>query len=222
MLKLTARVISVVFHPLLILTYVLILLLQVNPYLFGVNSVTDQQSKLLILQVFLSTFFIPAFALLMLKFLGLIKSFEMEDKTERIGPYIITGIFYMWMFRNFLDNSQIPDAYTCFVLGATVGLFLAFFINIFSKISAHAVGMGGLLGMVVITMILFSYDTFTLELPVVGGLELNMIVVLLITILLAGLVGSSRMLLGAHKPIELWGGYVVGFGAQFVALRFLF
>ncbi len=222
MLKSLAQVISFVFHPLLIVTYMLVLLLLINPYLFGVNSISDRASQLLLLQVFLSTFFIPAFAVAMLRFTGLVKSLEMRTKQERIGPYIITGMFYIWMFRNFLGNGQVPTAFTSFLLGATVGLFIAFFINIFSKISAHAVGMGGLLGMVVITMLLFSYDTFVLNSTIFGTVEVSMMWVLVLTVILAGIVGSSRLLLQAHEPMDLYGGYLVGFAAQFIALRFLF
>ncbi|MCB0557537.1 MAG: hypothetical protein H6573_13120 [Lewinellaceae bacterium] len=221
MLRLPAQIISFIFHPLLIVTYMLALLLLVNPYLFGVSSIGDKASKLLLLQIFLSTFFIPGVAVVMLRLTGMIQSFQMETKQERIGPYIITGLFYLWMFRNFLDNPSIPTAFTSFLLGATIGLFFAFFINIFSKISAHAVGLGGLLGMVVITMLLFSYDTFTI-MSARGTLEISMSTVLLITILIAGLVGTARLALQAHEPMDLYGGYLVGFASQFLALRFLF
>jgi hypothetical protein len=222
MLKSLAQVLSFIFHPLLIVTYMLVLLLLVNPYLFGVNSIGDKASKLLILQVFLSTFFIPAFAVAMLRFTGMVQSLEMKTRQERIGPYIITGMFYIWMFRNFLGSDQVPTAFSSFLLGASIGLFIAFFINIFSKISAHAVGMGGLVGMVVITLLLFSYDTFTIHSTILGVVELSMSGVLLIVILVAGMVGTSRLLLQAHEPLDLYGGYLVGFASQFIALRFLF
>lgn len=222
MLKSLAQVLSFIFHPLLIVTYMLVLLLLVNPYLFGVNSISDKQSKLLILQVFLSTFFIPAFAVAMLRFTGMIKSMEMKTRQERIGPYIITGMFYIWMFRNFLGSDQVPTAFSSFLLGASIGLFIAFFINIFSKISAHAVGMGGLVGMVVITMLLFSYDTFTIHSTIVGIVEMSMNGVLVFVIVMAGIVGTARLLLQAHEPLDLYGGYLVGFASQFIALRFLF
>lgn len=233
-LRMLAQLISFVFHPLLILTYMLVVLLLVNPYLFGVNSVGDAASKLLIIQIFLYTFFIPALSLLLFRALGLVKTLELKDRQERIGPYILTGMLYLWVFIN-LHNSaemnaedgrrfvlQIPTAYTSFVLGATISLFLAFFINIFSKISAHAVGMGGLLGMVILTMLLFSYDTFTVNSTIIGNFQVHMSTVLIITILLAGMVGTSRLLLQAHEPMDLFGGYLVGFASQFIALRFIF
>ncbi|NRA48639.1 MAG: hypothetical protein HRU12_05865 [Phaeodactylibacter sp.] len=222
MLKTLAQVISVLFHPLLIVTYMLVLLLLINPYLFGVYGIGDQFSRILILQVFLSTFFIPGFAVAMLRFTGLVNSLEMKTKQERIGPYVITGMFYIWMFRNFLGNAQVPTAFSAFLLGAAIGLFIAFFINIFSKISAHAVGMGGLLGMVVITLLLFSYDTFLVSLGTLGTYQVSMLWVLMLTVLLAGLVGTCRLILQAHEPTDLYGGYLVGFVSQFIALRFMF
>ena len=215
-----AQFISILFHPLLILTYMLILLLLAEPFLFGLNSIDQENSRILILRVFLSTFFIPMIAMILLRMLGMIESLEMKDKSERIGPYIITGIFYLWMFRNFWGNSQIPPAYTSFVLGATIGLFLAFFINLFSKISAHAVGMGGLIAMVIITMLLFTHGPFTVSLPFVGLLQMDMTNVLMIVIVLSGLVGTARLLLNAHQPKDLYGGFLVGFFSQFLALYF--
>jgi len=82
--------------------------------------------------------------------------------------------------------------------------------------------MGGLVGMVLITMWLFSYDSFAFEAGNFGTLQISMSLVLMTVIVLAGLVGTARMALGAHTPAELYGGYLVGFITQFIALRFLF
>jgi membrane-associated phospholipid phosphatase len=56
-----------------------------------------------------------------------------------------------------------------------------------------------------------------------GGdvLEVSLNVVLLMAILLAGLVGTSRLSLKAHEPMDLYGGYFIGLIGQFVAMRFL-
>ncbi len=217
-----AQVVSVLMHPLLMPTYMLALLLLVNPYLFGVNHIGDASSRILLLRIFASTYFLPAVAFVMLRLLNLIGSLEMHDRRERTGPYIITGIFYLWMYRNLIDNPQIPTAYTTFMLGATIGLFMAFFINIFSKISAHAVGMGGLVAMVIITMFLFSYDTFTIHSEWFGILHFNMLVILLAVLTASGIVGTSRLWLQAHRPMEVYGGFAVGFFAQMIALRIMF
>lgn len=218
-LKIFAHFFSFVFHPLLVLTYMLVLLLMVNPYLFGVNNLWD--GHFLVLLIFLSTFFIPLIAVLMMRVLGLIESFQMEDKRERIGPYISTGIFYLWMFRNLLDNPDIPLAYKVFVLGATIALFVAFVINLVSKISLHAVGMGGLIGMTVITMLLFSYDSFTINTSFWGAIQVSMTALLMLIILLSGIVCTSRLLLNAHRLQDIYGGIIVGFSTQFIALQIM-
>jgi hypothetical protein len=220
MLRISAKIVSTLFHPLLILTYSLILLRLVNPYIFGANSVVVQ--SWLTLLIFSSTFVLPAFAVFIMSALGLVDSMQLKTKQERIGPYIITGVFYLWMFVNFKSNPLIPAAYTIFVLGATIGLFTAFFVNIFSKISAHTVGMGGFIGMVIITMLLYSYDNFTIESSFLGTFQVSMNTVLMVVILLAGLVGTARLILDAHTNKELYLGFFVGIFSQFIALLYMF
>ena len=219
-LRFLAYFFSVVFHPLLMVTYMLIILLLVNPYLFGVNG--GDGGKQLVLLIFLSTFLIPAFAVFMMKALGMIDSLEMKTKSERIGPYIVTGILYMWLFQNILNNPDIPAAYKVFVLGSTIGLFVAFFFNLFTKISMHALGMGGLLGMIIITSLLFSYESFTFHIGNLGAVEMSMSALLMLVILLCGIVGTSRLLLNAHNLQDLYSGFIIGMGAQFLALRIMF
>lgn len=222
MLKFLAYLTSVVFHPLLMVTYMLLLLMWVNPYLFGIPSVMAPQSMELLLRIFILSFFLPGFAIVMMRLLGFVQSVELKNQQERIAPYIVAGIFYIWLFYNLLKaGNVIPRVYTSFVLGATIALFLSFLINIFSKISAHAVGMGGMVGMVVITMLFFSHGTFHFNVGA-SHWEVNMIGVLIATIVLAGIVGTARLLLSAHEPMDLYGGYLVGFSAQMFALQFLF
>lgn len=221
-MQVLAKIISVLFHPLLVLTYMLVLFLLVNPYVFGIHNIQEPFGMQLVLRVFLSSFFIPMVAVLMLRFTGLVQSLEMPERQERIIPYIVTGIFYLWLFRNLVDNTTIPRLFSSFALGTTISLFLAFFINLFSKISAHAVGMGGIIGMIVLLMNYFP-DYNVVQLPLSGGdvLEVSTTIVLMLALLLAGLVGSSRLSLKAHEPLDLYGGYFVGFVGQMIALRFI-
>jgi len=214
-----AHLLSIVFHPLLLLTYMLVILRMVNPYIFGAGRNSD--ILLFVIIIFMSTFLIPLVGIVMMRFLGLINSFQMHDKRERIGPYILTGIFYIWMFRNLYEHPDIPLAYKVFVLGATIALFLAFIINLFSKISMHAVGMGGLVGMVVLTMLLFSYNTFLLHTGLFGTIQVSMNALLMLTIILAGMVCTARLLLKVHTLQDIYGGFVVGFSTQFIALQFM-
>ncbi|MFT6357437.1 MAG: hypothetical protein ACJAYJ_001650 [Saprospiraceae bacterium] len=165
---------------------------------------------------------LPAFSVFMMRNLGLVDSMQLRTQQERIGPYIITGIFYLWMFVNFKNNPTIPAAYTIFVLGATIALFTAFFINIFSKISTHTVGMGGLIGMVIITMLLFSYNSFTINSDYIGTFQVSMNAILIGVVILGGLVGTARLILDAHTNKELYFGFFVGIFSQFIALLYMF
>lgn len=217
-----AQGISLVTHPLLVPTYMLVLLLLVNPFLFGINSITERNGRLTLLMVFLYTFFVPMISVLVMRFLGMTKSLEMADRTERIGPFLVTGVLYLWIFYNFWNSPVIPTAYTAFMLGTVIALFAAFFVNLFSKISLHAVGMGGLVGMVCVTTLLFSGSSFTLALGEWGTYSVSMVLLLMAVFLLAGLVGTCRLFLQSHEPLDLYGGYLVGFTAQLLAVRFFF
>ena len=185
--------------------------------MFGFHNV--EAERLEVLRAFLSTFFIPAIAVMMMKALGFVSSLEMKNPKERIGPYIVTGIFYLAYFYAMYRNPDMPQIYKVFLLGSVTGLFLAFFLNLFSKISAHGVGMGGLLGMVLITVFRTKQTTFMIHLGSSWEISLNSL--LIVTIILCGIVGTSRLLLNAHKPKDLYGGFLVGITTQFIALNIL-
>ncbi len=214
-----AKTISILFHPLFILSYLFFLLLLINPYLF---SIQDAQNKVLVLIsiVSLSVGF-PLVVVALFKMIGFIDSFEMKDRTERIGPMIATSIFYLWLFLNVKDNPIFPKAYSVMVLGATIGLFCAFFINNFSKISLHGVGMGGLVSAVFLIRFQYSYQYLIFENTTFGNYQIHLNLVLYASLLIAGLVCSCRLLLKAHNRNDLYGGFIVGVIAQIIAYRVL-
>lgn len=208
MLKIIASIFSYIFHPIFVLTYLLLLIMWVNPYLFG--RTTFEGHNLTLVQIFFSTALLPGIAILLMKALNMISSLKMEDKQERIGPYIATGIFYLWIFVNVRDNGEIPLSYRSFVLGATIALFLAFIMNLVEKINIHAVSAGVVLSAVLIMLATYN---FTL---------INMTTVLMATIIYAGSMGTAQLLLKDSRPIDIYGGYFIGFVAQAIALYFVF
>jgi hypothetical protein len=211
-----AKFISYLFHPLTMLTYIIAILLLINPYMFGKSDIS--QGWWLILQVFLTTFAMPAFAVLMMKNLGLVSSIEMEERTDRIIPYITTGLFYLWVFMSVRKNNTFPQIYSVAVLGATIGLFLAFFFNNFTKVSAHATGVGGLLGIMLISMRWFSYSYFYF-----GATRMAIPVYWLLmgVLLLTGLVCTARLLLKVHEPKDILQGFILGLVGMWAAAWFL-
>lgn len=213
-MKSIAYIISVLFHPLLIPSYAAALLMLVNPYLFGFNNLTG--GSVLLLRIFISTFLLPFVALAMMRGLNLVGSIGLSEREDRTGPMIATGIFYLWTFYSFYRSELIPKAYTAFLLGATIALFIAFFINIFEKVSLHTIGVGGLLGFVIITRFIQPNDTFQCL-----GMSCTIDQLLLASVLLCGIVGTSRLALAAHTNAEVYKGYIIGLSAQFIALFFI-
>ncbi|MEM1119307.1 MAG: hypothetical protein AAGJ18_02600 [Bacteroidota bacterium] len=216
-MKNIAQIISWLFHPLLILTYMICLLMLINPYAFGINQLGEGRSGLLIIMVFLQATLIPSIAISMMKTLGLVpKLASMEDRTSRIGPFIATGMLYLWLYISFNRLPEIPVAFKAATLGCVMALFTAFVLNIFSKISLHTVGMGSLVGMIITAMLLFNYNSFQF-----GDQSFSMYTLLFVGIGIAGLVGTARMILENPTPRDLYGGYLVGFATQLIALRFV-
>ena len=70
-------------------------------------------------------------------------------------------------------------------------------------------------------LLVFSVDcTFVdIQIPLLGSYRLSSIFVLLFAVILAGAIGSARLYLQAHRPEEVYGGYLVGVFAQIIAFR---
>jgi len=218
--KALAVLISVIFHPLWWPSLGLYILLVLNPYLFGVGSPGGRAT--LILQVFGLTFILPVVSMLLMKRLELISSIQLKERMDRIGPYIVTMIFYFWLYLSIRRDAAVPLVYNIFIFGGLITLCLIFLINLFIKISAHTAVMGALLAMTWITFNLFSNETFAVALP---GRELTTWpweTALIWVIAVAGIVGTSRLYLKAHTLKEIYLGYVLGFVSQWIAFKILF
>lgn len=213
--KTIANFLSVIFHPLTILTYMSVVLLLLNPFLFGKNDIAQGWS--MILQVFFSTFCLPAMAVAIMKGLDLISSFQMEDRKERIIPYIATATFYLWIFMTMRKNPNVPNVLTTAMLGSIIGIFISFFINNFSKISAHAVGIGGLIGFVIVVIRWYAYSFFYFKF-MGNKVELGAYWVFIACVLIGGLVCSARLWLKAHDMKDIVGGFIVGLAGQCLAV----
>jgi hypothetical protein len=201
MSKRAAVFISYLFHPLLFPTYATLFIIAVNPHLFGAYRLRDQ--LLWVIITFIFTVVCPVVWVVMMKRLELIPDFNFENSKDRIIPYIAVATFYLWMYRLFKpthDTTFSNELISLMMLGASFSIFIGFFINIFRKISIHAMGLGAFMGLTLCMLRISDYD-----------LKFFFVFVLL----LAGLVGTARMIIGGHKPEELWAGYLTGFIGQF-------
>ena len=216
-MKIIAHLISIVFHPLLVLVYILGLLMAINPYIFRIQ---DEKTKVIFfVYTFVSLIVIPVVSILILKQLDMIKSFSMKDKMERVGPLIIVGIVYLWLYINYKNAASVPVIFSSILLGSVISVFVSFFINNFTKISLHTVGMGGLVSAILIMKYSLKYDNLVFNTNLFGDYNINVYLILLISILLAGLVGTVRLYLKSHNNEQIYSGFIVGFLAQLIAFN---
>jgi hypothetical protein len=196
-----AHIFSVVFHPLFIPFYVIVFLINYHPSYFSGFSF---YSKFEIMRsVFVNTIIFPAFALLVMKGLGFVKSILLHTQQDRIGPYLANMIFYFWMARVFFNfKPDLTPVLASFMTGVFLTTAVALIANIFSKISMHAIGCGGMLGIFIIIM---NSNSMLMTWP------------LSIALLITGITCTSRLIVSNHTPKEIYLGLAVGLVCQFAA-----
>ena len=197
-MKTLALTLSVLFHPLLMCTYGCLLLF------FGIhNTVYDYLTAFetkwrISLIVFIFSFLFPLTNIFILYRLKRIPSITLSERADRTFPYLMTAVFYFGLFYLMLDVN-IWRVIKLSVAGAGLAILLTAFINLKFKISAHMVGIGGLLGLLISVSQLIKFDMTPFYMAV---------------IILAGLLGFARMRLDEHSPRQVYLGFCLGLFVQ--------
>ncbi len=215
MMRAITTVFSYLFHPLLALTYILIILMWIDPTVFASYSVGGKKG--LLAMTFFSTFLIPALAVVMLYKLDFVKSIKMPKHKDRIVPLLIAMTCYYSVFAFLFKQVDSPDIFQVATLGACMAMSIAFIITIFYKISLHAIGMGAMLAMTVYACFYYGNINVHVDLGFLGTYYTPLLVILFIIVLLAGIVMSARLYLKAHTPLQVYSGIILGFVVQFIA-----
>lgn len=200
LLKHTARIISFFTHPLFIGVYMAIYVVLINPYYFHYASPTSRLFNLL--TVIINNLVFPILVVLLMKGLGFIDSITLKTQKERIVPYMASIIFFFWSWYVFYSNQDIPVVFKNMLQGIFFASIISMIANVFFKISMHAVGVGGMLGLMVIVMMDGRMDSLT---PLV------------VTTLLTGVVISARMIASDHQKGDLLSGLFAGIVCQLIA-----
>lgn len=197
-----AKVISYIFHPLLMSTYGFAFIFFTENFISTFISI---ERKYIILSVsFLFTFLLPTINALILLKMGRIKSLEMDSPQERVIPYSSTAMYYFALLYLFYD-AQFPSIFKIVILGAGISILLTFFINFKWKISAHMVGIGGLAGAV---------------LGIMYRIQLDMTLAFVAIIFFSGIIAYARLKLNSHTPAQVYTGFFVGFIVELGLMMF--
>ena len=160
------------------------------------------------LLVLLTTLVIPLISLLLMRLTKSISSFHMEKREERILPFTVISLYYVMTSYLFYLKVAV-DYRMMFALSVmTVCVVLLTGITFFWKISAHMIGVSGLLGIVMY---------FSIKYP-----SLEMVNYVLMLIIFTGAVASARLYLHAHTPGEIYAGFFLGFTLCFGAFYYMF
>jgi hypothetical protein len=200
-MKTAANIISYLLHPLLMATYSIALLFSMNTYLTAMLPTKFQW--ILLGFIFLITTAVPAVIIFIMLKMTWVSNLDITNYNERRVPYIVTAMAYSLNYY-LLYKFHLPALLYYVMLGATFTILCAMIINLFWKISAHAIGIGGLTGLLI-------------GLCMRMGLFLP--VHITVALLLCGIVGTARLLLNAHTPAQVYAGLALGFGVQFTIIN---
>ena len=186
-LTLTARIMSVVFHPLLIPTIGFLLLFNSGFYF----SILPWNVKLyMLLVVFTSTCALPAISLFVL---SINRKFDlsMEKNTDRVLALLLSVV---WCYVGYFLLKRLPvfPVYNVFLIGSVLVQIALVPVSMRWKISTHMAAIGGLIGGVL------GLSFRILENPA------QLLSVLILT---AGLVGTSRLVLSKHTGSQVYAGF---------------
>ena len=200
-----AYLFSYLFHPLFIPLYATYYLVFIHTgYFSGIN---DKGKLWILLRVTYNMVFFPMVSVLLLKGVGFINSIFLKTQKERIIPYIISNIFFFWMYLVFHNQSEVSTVLTSFVFGFFISSSVALIANVYFKISMHAIGVVGLLGLMLV--VLFTNASSPVTLPFI------------VTLLITGIVCTSRMIASNHTQKDIYGGLLCGIFCQIISAWFI-
>ncbi|MBN7799228.1 phosphatase PAP2 family protein [Algoriphagus aestuariicola] len=194
MLRSIALLITAVFQPLLMPTLVFGLLLFAVPQ---ATSIPEEFKYRIFFLIVLSTLLIPMVTIIGFHLSGTVKSLHMPEVKDRKLPFTITALYFLLTTWFLQQKTDLDPILWLGMMVICIAVVLLAVVSFFWKISAHMIGLGGLLAVVLVLG--RKFPTFEVLYPLLGVL------------LLCGIVASSRLFLQAHKPTEIYTGLVVGF-----------
>jgi len=132
-------------------------------------------------------------------------NFKMDHHTNRIKPLFFSAIYYYLGFY-LLRGITIYPVFRVFLIASVIVIIVLMIISFKWKISNHMAGIGGVTGAI---------------LAVSFRMGMNPVIIIISTILIAGLVGSSRLYLGKHNLLQAIAGYVIGLITLYLAVYYV-
>ena len=193
-----AKVLSVIFTPFYLPLLGLAILLA-----FTYLSLLPLMYKALLLLAFwVFTVFVPTMLIRLYRRYQGWSLFEIGSRERRVVPYVISIVSYLFCYY-LMAAAHVPHFMGAVLIAALVVQVACARVNLFINISTHTAAIGGVAGALASFSLLLGFNP-------VWWLCLVMVV--------AGLVGTSRMILRQHSLREIVLGFLVGAACSFASV----
>lgn len=198
-MKQISRFISTIFMPLFMPTYSVALLFICTYF----SYVYAGHFFAIIVPTMLFTFFIPGSLIYVMMRIGIISDLSLPLRSDRFAPYAVTVLSFAFLIYYFF-RLGLPTWFLLMIGSSIVTMLIATVITLWWKISAHMFGVAGLIGGVM-SVCYFIEKT-------------NPTYLFMTLFIIAGMVGTSRIILKRHTPAQVYAGFVLGFTVSFIGV----
>ena len=195
----TARLVSALFTPFSIPFLAFLIL-----FLFSYLKIMPLAYKLIVLGiVYCFTILMPVLTIFIFRKINGFSTQELGERKKRYVPFFLTIVSYVFCLL-MMNRLNIPWYMSGIILAALITMVICIVVNLRWKLSEHMAGAGAVIGSLVAFSALFGY---------------NPVWWLCVFILVAGVLGTARIILGHHTPGEVMGGFAVGLACALMVLH---
>ena len=195
----TARVISAIFTPFSIPFLAFLIL-----FLFSYLRIMPIQYKLIVLGVvYCFTILMPTLTIFLFRKINGFSPEDLGERKRRFMPFLLTITSYVFCLV-MMHRLNIPWYMTGIILAALIMMVICIVVNLKWKLSEHMAGVGAIVGGLVSFSALFGY---------------NPVWWLCLFILIAGVLGTARIILQHHTLGEVLVGCAVGLICSLLVLH---
>ena len=127
---------------------------------------------------------------------------KLGQRERRMVPYVLSILCYFTCYY-IMSLLHLPHMLTSILMVALIIQILCAVINVWWKISTHTAAIGGVTGSLIAFSLLFNFNPMWW---------------LCLTIVVSGLVGSSRMILRQHSLEQVTAGFFLGLVSSFLII----
>lgn len=184
-----------VFHPFLVPIFVLLEILVLSPY----GRIVPMQSRFIVwITVLFCAIVLPGVVIIILQKRGVIKSIGLDRREDRVWPLLSVGLSLSLGYL-FLMLFPMTEIFVQILLVIALQVLLIAVVSLYWKISVHSVIWGAVCGIFYVMGPLFR-DAF------------------IASVLVSGVVASSRLMVGAHNGVQVVLGYLQGCALTIILL----